>query len=104
MFQHERIGLDVGIPMSQIIALRDSDMRQFNDKEKAVINFTDDMFYRTKATDEAFNRLLQLGFSHADIVELTMAVSFYRAVSMFLETMQVDGEEGQAQWLLTAKI
>ena len=38
------------------------------------------------------------------IVELTLTVGYYMMVCRFLETTGVEGEEGQAEWLKTAKL
>jgi alkylhydroperoxidase family enzyme len=37
-------------------------------------------------------------------VELTLTIGYYMMVCRFLETLGVDGEEGQAEWLKTAKL
>jgi 4-carboxymuconolactone decarboxylase len=38
------------------------------------------------------------------VVELTLTVGYYMMVCRFLETTGVEGEEGQAEWLKTAKL
>jgi hypothetical protein len=38
------------------------------------------------------------------LVELTLTIGYYMMVCRFLESLGVDGEEGQAEWLKTAKL
>jgi len=89
----------------KIAALRDATIEAaaFTDQEKAVLRFTDDVVRNIKATDKTF-KAVQAFLSPGALVELTLTVGYYMMVCRFLETLGVDGEEGQAEWLKTAKL
>jgi alkylhydroperoxidase family enzyme len=105
VFQHERIAREVGVAEDKIAALRDATIEAlaFTDQEKAVLRFTDDVVRNIKATDRTFKPVQAL-LSPGALVELTLTVGYYMMVCRFLETLGVDGEEGQAEWLRTAKL
>jgi 4-carboxymuconolactone decarboxylase len=87
VFQHERIGADVGLSEEKLRAIaKGADEKVFDEHEKAVLRFT--------ATFKAVAAFLD----REQIVELVLAIGFYMMVSRFLETMEVDDQEGQAAW------
>ena len=71
--------------------------------EKAVLRFTDDVVRNVKASDKNL-KAVQAFLSPGAVVELTLTVGYYMMVCRFLETTGVEGEEGQAEWLKTAKL
>ena len=103
--QHERIAREVGVAEEKIAALRDATIEApvFTDQEKAVLRFTDDVVRNIKATDKTL-KPVQAFLSPGALVELTLTVGYYMMVCRFLETLGVEGEEGQAEWLKTAKL
>jgi 4-carboxymuconolactone decarboxylase len=105
VFQHERIAREVGVAEEKIAALRDatSEAPAFADQEKAVLRYTDDVVRNVKATDRTL-KAVQAFLSPGAVVELTLTIGYYMMVCRFLETLGVDGEEGQAEWLKTAKL
>ncbi|MBM3645076.1 MAG: carboxymuconolactone decarboxylase family protein [Alphaproteobacteria bacterium] len=105
VFQHERIGREVGVSEEKIAALRDATIEAgvFSDAEKAVLRFTDDVVRNVRASDRTLKPVEAL-MSRGALVELTLTIGYYMMVSRFLETMGVDGEEGQSEWLKTAKL
>lgn len=105
VFQHERIGREAGITEDKIAALRDATVEApaFSDNEKAVLRFTDDVVRNVKASDRNL-KAVQAFLTPGAIVELTLTVGYYMMVCRFLETTGVEGEEGQAEWLKTAKL
>lgn len=105
VFQHERIGREAGVAEEKIAALRDATIEAavFTDNEKAVLRFTDDVVRNVKASDKAL-KAVQAFLTPGALVELTLTIGYYMMVSRFLETMGVEGEEGQAEWLKTAKL
>jgi alkylhydroperoxidase family enzyme len=105
VFQHERIAREVGVAEEKIAALRDLAIEApaFTDQEKAVLRFTDDVVRNVKATDKGF-KAVHAFLSPGALVELTLTIGYYMMVCRFLETLGVDGEEGQAEWLKTAKL
>jgi alkylhydroperoxidase family enzyme len=98
VFQHERIAREVGVAEEKIAALRDATIESpaFTDNEKAVLRFADDVVRNVKA--------VQAFLSPGAVIELTLTVGYYMMVCRLLETAGVEGEEGQAEWLKTAKI
>ena len=105
VFQHERIAREAGVAEEKIAALRDATIEApaFTDHEKAVLRYTDDVVRNVKASDKTL-KAIQAFLSPGAVVELTLTVGYYMMVCRFLESMGVDGEEGQAEWLKTAKI
>ncbi len=105
VFQHERIGRDVGVTEDKITALREATIEAaaFTDNEKAVLRYTDDVVRNVRASDKAL-KAVQAFLTPGALVELTLTIGYYMMVCRFLESMGVDGEEGQAEWLKTAKL
>jgi len=105
VFQHERIGREAGVGEEKIAALRDAtpEAPAFTDHEKAVLRFTDEVVRNVKASDKAL-KAVEAFLTPGAIVELTLTIGYYMMVCRFLETTGVEGEEGQAEWLKTAKL
>ncbi|CAN5376463.1 carboxymuconolactone decarboxylase family protein [soil metagenome] len=105
VFQHERIGREAGITDDKIAALREATIEApaFSDNEKAVLRFADDVVRNVKASDKNL-KAVQAFLTPGAIVELTLTVGYYMMVCRFLETTGVEGEDGQAEWLKTAKL
>ena len=105
VFQHERIGREAGVGDDKISALRDAtpEAPAFNDNERAVLRFADDVVRNVKASDRNL-KAVQAFLSPGAVVELTLTIGYYMMVCRFLETTGVEGEEGQAEWLKTAKL
>ena len=105
VFQHERIAREAGVAEEKIAALRDATIEApaFTDHEKAVLRYTDDVVRNVKASDKTL-KAIQAFLTPGAVVELTLTIGYYMMVCRFLESMGVDGEEGQAEWLKTAKL
>jgi len=105
VFQHERIAREVGVEDGKIAALRDATVEApaFTDHEKAVLRFTDDVVRSVRASDRNL-KAVQAFLSPGAVIELTLTIGYYMMVCRLLETTGVEGEEGQAEWLKTAKL
>ena len=105
VFQHERIAREVGVAEEKIAALRDATIEApaFTDNEKAVLRYTDDVVRNVRASDKTL-KAVDSFLSQGALVELTLTIGYYMMVCRLLETTGVDGEEGQAEWLKTAKL
>ncbi len=105
VFQHERIAREVGVEEGKIVALRDATIEAsaFSDNEKAVLRFTDDVVRNVRASDRNL-KAVHAFLSPGAVVELTLTIGYYMMVCRFLESTGVEGEEGQAEWLKTAKL
>lgn len=91
---HKRIGKGVGVTDAQNDALEEgaaSDV--FNDLEKAVLRFTDEVVQNDRPSDATFNPLAEQ-LSAEDLVELYLAIGFYIMTSKFLRTFDVDMQTG----------
>ena len=105
VFQHERIAREAGVTDEKIAALRDATIEApaFTDNERAVLRYTDDVVRNVRASDKTL-KAVQAFLTAGALVELTLTIGYYMMVCRFLESMGVDGEDGQADWLKTAKL
>ena len=105
VFQHERIAREAGVDDAKIAALREATIESavFDDNDKAVLRFTDDVVRNVKASDKNL-KAVQAFLTPGAVVELTLTIGYYMMVCRLLETTGVEGEEGQAEWLKTAKL
>jgi len=91
--QHVPIARRVGVTAEQIEALPQwKQSSHFNDQERAVLQFTDEMAEQIRVTDETFARVKAF-LSDQEIVELTTTIGYYGMVSRILETLQVELEK-----------
>jgi alkylhydroperoxidase family enzyme len=105
VFQHERIAREAGVDEAKITALREATVASpvFTDNDRAVLRFTDDVVRNVRASDKTL-KAVQAFLTPGALVELTLTIGYYMMVCRFLETTGVEGEEGQAEWLKTAKL
>jgi len=96
VFQHERISRSLGMSDALIAAIhKGPDDPAFNDMQRLVMRFTDDVVKNVRASDATFEPLKErLGYK--GLQELTIAIGYYMLVSRFLETFDVDIEDGPA--------
>ncbi len=93
VFQHERIGRQLGMSDELIGAIRAGpDSAVFDDLQRLVVRFTDDVVANVRAGDDTFGPLRQR-LSVREVQELVMTIGYYMAVSRFLETFDVDVED-----------
>lgn len=86
------IGEDAGVVAEEEDNLYD-DHGGLNEKQRAVLAYTDAMTIGVKVSDEIFGELKKR-FSEKDVVEITAAVAAYNCVSRFLVALDV-GEMGE---------
>lgn len=92
VFQHERIARDLGMSDELIAAIHAGpDAPEFDDLQRLVVRFTDDVVANVRAGDATFDPLLAR-LSLREVEELVMTIGFYMAVSRFLETFDVEVE------------
>lgn len=105
VFQHERIGREAGVSEDKIAALRDATIEApaFSDNEKAVLRYTDDVVRNVRASDKTL-KAVESFLTRGALIELTLTIGYYMMVCRLLETTGVDGEDGQAEWLKSAKL
>ncbi len=98
VYQHERICRQIGMSDALIDAISTGPQAtDFNDLQRLVMAFTDDVVANVRAGDATFNPLSK-HLSHKEMQELTLTIGYYMMVSRFLETFDVDiEEEGQSE-------
>jgi len=91
--QHKRIARKVGLAAEKIAALTEpaGDLSVFDARERFVIDFTDQVVHRVKASDAMFAQALAL-FGERQRAELVLTIGFYMMVCRFLENYEVDIE------------
>ena len=88
---HKRLGRGVGIPENQIVALEEgASSDAFNEVEKALLAYTDDLVANPGA--EATFETIASHLNAEEMVELTLAITFYIMTSKFLITFGIDLE------------
>jgi len=88
---HKRLGRGVGIPEYQIVALEEgASSDAFNEVEKALLAYTDDLVANPGA--EATFETIASHLNAEEMVELTLAITFYIMTSKFLITFGIDLE------------
>lgn len=93
VYQHERISRQVGMPDDKIAALRvGGDAEVFNEIERAVLRFTDDVVMNVHASSETYDAAAR-HLNPNQMIELVVTIGYYMMVSRFLETMEVEIEE-----------
>ena len=95
VFQHERIARGLGMPEDLIAAIRRGpDDAAFDELQRLVMRYTDDIVRNVRASDDTFRPLAER-LSVRQLQELTVTIGYYMTVSRFLETFGVD-IEGEA--------
>jgi 4-carboxymuconolactone decarboxylase len=92
VYQHERIGRDLGMSDALIAAIHEGpDAKAFDPLQRLVMLYTDDVVHNVRAGDATF-KPLQQHLSVQELQELTVTIGYYMMVSRFLETFDVDIE------------
>ena len=88
---HKRLGRGVGIPENQIMALEEgASSDAFNEVEKALLAYTEDLVANPGAG--ATFETIASHLNAEEMVELTLAITFYIMTSKFLITFGIDLE------------
>src|SRR5262249_48757632 len=91
--QHVPIGKSTGLTDEQIAAIDNWEPAKcFNDLERLVLRFTDEVARNVKGT-RATLETLQKSLGAGEIVELIMAIGFWGMVARILETTEVELED-----------
>jgi 4-carboxymuconolactone decarboxylase len=104
--QHYPIALEVGVTHEQTEAISHwSDSAKFNDEERAVLQYADEVAQNVAVKDETF-KTLQQHLNEQRIVELTASIGYWGMVARFLVSLQIDIDAqsaGSAQDLIGRK-
>ncbi len=97
--QHRRVARQVGLADDKVAALEiGADTSVLDERERFVLEFTDQLFHHVKADDAMFKRA-QAFFPARQLSELVLTIGFYMMVSRFLENFEVDIEApGSVDW------
>jgi len=91
--QHVPIALMAGVTQEQIDALPDwANSTEFDAREQAVLQYTDEVSQQIRATDETFSKIRD-AFDNQEIIELTVTIGYYGMVSRTLEALQIELED-----------
>ncbi len=90
--QHEAIGRKLGMSEALLAAIHAGpEAPAFDDLQRRVMAFTDDVVANVRASDATFGALSGT-FTHREMQELVVTIGYYMMVSRFLETFDVDLE------------
>ena len=93
--QHVPIGLESGLTERQIKALHQwKDSPLFNDRERAVLRYTDEVAQNIRVSEETFKAVRDF-LTEEQVVELTTTIGYYGMVSRILEALEVELEENK---------
>lgn len=91
--QHEAISRRLGMSEALIAAIHEGpDATAFDDLQRLVMRYTDDVVANVRASDATFGPLLAR-LDYRRMQELTITIGYYMMVSRFLETFDVDIED-----------
>ena len=94
VYQHERISRRLGMSQALIDAIHEGPKAAaFSDLQRQLMAFTDDVVANVRASDATF-KPLEKALGHKALQELTITIGYYMLVSRFLETFDVDIEDG----------
>ncbi len=94
VYQHEAISRRLGMSEALIQGIHEGPSAAvFDDTQRLVMAYTDDLVHNVRAGDATFLPLRAVVGDQA-LQELTITVGYYMMVSRFLETFDVDIEEG----------
>lgn len=90
--QHVPIAKDAGVADAQVAAIpHGADAAVFDEIDKKVLRFTDEVTLDVKATDATFQALHE-HLDAQEMVEMTLAISFYGLAARIMETFEVELE------------
>ncbi len=91
--QHVALALEVGAKQEQIDAISNwQNSSQFNDEERTVLQYTDEVARKVSVSDQTFQALKKL-LSDQTIVELTVTIGYYGMLARVLVPLQVEVDE-----------
>jgi len=94
--QHTPIAMRAGLQKKQIDDIGQWQIsREFNEEEKAVLAYTDEVAVRIQVKDDTFNAVRRF-LNENTVVELTATIAYYGMACRILEALQVDMENQQA--------
>ena len=91
--QHRVIALRCGISQEQVDDIGGwVNSERFDEEERAVLAYTDEVEQKIRVKDETFERLRSFLSEHA-VVELTAAIGYWGMTARILEALEIDLED-----------
>ena len=91
--QHTSLALEMGISQGQLDKIGDwRNSSAFNDEERAILQYTDEMSQNVSVADQTFSTLKKF-FDEQTIVELTLTAGYYAMIARILVPLQVEVDE-----------
>lgn len=89
--QHEQIAASMGIPQAQIDAIRGGDFTgsAFNDRERALFEFTRQTVANVRVDDAAYEAVAAF-YSHRQIIELLFTIGSYMMLARIMEVAEIE--------------
>ncbi|UCH42604.1 MAG: carboxymuconolactone decarboxylase family protein [Dehalococcoidales bacterium] len=92
LVKHTPIALRAGVSRQQVNDIPDwATSAEFNDQERTVLQYTDEVTQGTGVNDKTFNDLRAF-LVEPEIVELTAAIGYYGMVARILNALQIELE------------
>ena len=95
---HSKLALEEGVTRESIEAIRSLDKTDLTRDEKLIWDFVDQMLHGKKIDDELFTKL-QSEYGVDGVVDLTLTVCYYTAVSLAQISLQPEMEPGMVSTL-----
>ena len=95
--QHTVIGKREGLTDDEILRLTSHAVEGWSDDDAAIIQAADELTQMNVVSDATWARLAAR-WSEEQLIELVICLGFYRLVSGFLNTMQVELDPGVPGW------
>ena len=96
--QHTVIGRAAGVTDDEIVALtRPLDQHEWNDADRALLTAVDELHDDQCLTDDTWNTLVRR-WEHQQVLDLIFTVGQYTLVSMALNSLGVQLDEGVPGW------
>ncbi|MFC1933756.1 carboxymuconolactone decarboxylase family protein [Chloroflexota bacterium] len=90
---HTSVALETGVSQEQINTIGDwKDSSAFNDEERAILEYADEITRNVSVTDQTFSRLRKF-CDEQTIVELTLTAGYYGMLARVLVPLQVEVDE-----------
>lgn len=89
--QHAQIAASMGIPETQIEAIKSGDYDNdiFNSREKALFEFTHQTVKNVRVDDAAYEAVAAF-YSHRQIIELLFTIGSYMMLARIMEVAQIE--------------
>ena len=95
--QHTIIGKREGLTDDEVLRLTSHSLEGWSDDDAALVRAADELCAMNKVSDDTWARLAAR-WSDEQLIELVVCMGFYRLVSGFLNTMEVELDEGVPGW------